>query len=60
MEEILNMWTKDLEKYTREFHKQAAQVAEWDRQLIENGNKVISRNPGKDWSARLTLLCIDL
>ena len=35
------MWTKDLEKYTREFHKQAAQVADWDKQLIDNGNKVI-------------------
>ena len=41
MEEILNMWTKDLEKYTREFHKQAAQVADWDKQLIDNGNKVM-------------------
>lgn len=40
MEEILNSWNKDLNTHTREFHKQAAQVAAWDRQLIENGNKV--------------------
>jgi nuclear pore complex protein Nup62 len=41
MEEILNTWNKDLNSRTREFHKQAAQVAEWDKQLIENGTKVL-------------------
>lgn len=41
MEDILNMWTKELEKQTKDFHKQASQVAKWDQQLIENGNKVI-------------------
>lgn len=35
------MWTKELEKQTKDFHKQASQVAKWDQQLIENGNKVI-------------------
>lgn len=40
MEDVLNMWTKELEKQTTEFHKQASQVAQWDQQLIENGNKV--------------------
>ncbi|KAI9314066.1 Nsp1-like C-terminal region-domain-containing protein, partial [Dichotomocladium elegans] len=40
MEDILNMWTKDLEKSTREFHKQAALVAEWDKKLIDNGQKI--------------------
>ncbi|KAI9341053.1 Nsp1-like C-terminal region-domain-containing protein [Pilaira anomala] len=40
MEDILNMWTKELEKQTKDFHKQASQVAKWDQQLIENGNKI--------------------
>lgn len=40
MEDILNLWTKELEKQTKDFHKQANQVAKWDQQLIENGNKV--------------------
>lgn len=41
MEDILNLWTKELEKQTKDFHRQASQVAKWDQQLIENGNKVI-------------------
>lgn len=40
MEEILNLWTKELEKQTKDFHQQANQVAKWDQQLIENGNKI--------------------
>jgi nuclear pore complex protein Nup62 len=40
MEDILNLWTKELEKQTKDFHKQANQVAKWDQQLIENGNKI--------------------
>jgi nuclear pore complex protein Nup62 len=40
MEDILNLWTKELEKQTKDFHNQANQVAQWDQQLIENGNKV--------------------
>ncbi|KAI8329629.1 Nsp1-like C-terminal region-domain-containing protein [Chlamydoabsidia padenii] len=44
MEEILNAWNKDLNSRTREFHKQAAQVAEWDKQLIENGTKISKLN----------------
>lgn len=42
MEEILNFWTKELEKQTKDFHKQATQVSQWDQQLIENGNKVFT------------------
>ncbi|KAI7894248.1 Nsp1-like C-terminal region-domain-containing protein [Mucor mucedo] len=42
MEDILNLWTKELEKQTKDFHKQANQVAKWDQQLIENGNKITS------------------
>lgn len=40
MEDILNLWTRELEKQTKDFHAQASQVAQWDQQLIENGNKV--------------------
>lgn len=40
MEEILNKWTKELDSYSAEFHRQAVEVAEWDRELIENGSKV--------------------
>ncbi|ORE18459.1 hypothetical protein BCV71DRAFT_115128 [Rhizopus microsporus] len=40
MEEILNFWTKELERQTKDFHKQATQVSQWDQQLIENGNKI--------------------
>jgi hypothetical protein len=43
MEDILNLWTKELEKQTKDFHQQANQVAKWDQQLIENGNKVKTR-----------------
>ncbi|RUS19190.1 Nsp1-like C-terminal region-domain-containing protein [Endogone sp. FLAS-F59071] len=40
MEDIVNKWTTDLNTYTREFHRQAAEVAEWDMVLITNGNKI--------------------
>jgi len=40
MEEIVNRWTSDLETNVREFNKFAAEVAVWDRALIENGNNV--------------------
>ncbi|KAG0937147.1 hypothetical protein G6F57_007822 [Rhizopus arrhizus] len=40
MEDILNLWTRELEKQTKDFHAQASQVAQWDQQLIENGNKI--------------------
>ncbi|OAD68112.1 hypothetical protein PHYBLDRAFT_160236 [Phycomyces blakesleeanus NRRL 1555(-)] len=40
MEELLNMWTSELTKQTNEFHKKAAQVSEWDRQLIVNGSAI--------------------
>src|SRR3954462_6731014 len=40
LEEIVNRWTSDLETNVREFNKFAAEVAVWDRALIENGNNV--------------------
>lgn len=44
MEEILNKWTKELDLYSAEFHRQAVEVAEWDRELIENGSKISNLN----------------
>jgi nuclear pore complex protein Nup62 len=40
LEEIVNRWTTELETNVREFNKFAAEVAVWDRALIENGNNV--------------------
>ena len=40
LEEIVNRWTTELEANVREFNKFAAEVAVWDRALIENGNNV--------------------
>jgi nuclear pore complex protein Nup62 len=40
LEEIVNRWSSDLETHAREFNRYAAEVAVWDRALIENGNTV--------------------
>lgn len=40
LEEIVNRWSSDLETHVREFNRFAAEVAVWDRALIENGNNV--------------------
>lgn len=40
MEEIINRWTSDLEKYKTEFATQAADIKKWDNILIENGDKI--------------------
>lgn len=40
IEEIVNGWSSDLENHVRQFKKFAAEVAVWDRALIENGNNV--------------------
>jgi nuclear pore complex protein Nup62 len=40
LEEIVNRWSADLETHAREFNRFAAEVAVWDRALIENGNNV--------------------
>jgi len=40
LEEIVNKWTADLEVNVREFGRFSAEVAVWDRALIENGNNV--------------------
>jgi nuclear pore complex protein Nup62 len=43
LEEIVNRWSSDLETHAREFNRFAAEVAVWDRALIENGNNVRCR-----------------
>lgn len=40
LEEIINKWTADLEANVSEFNIVGAEVAVWDRALIENGNNV--------------------
>jgi nuclear pore complex protein Nup62 len=40
IEEIVNRWSTDLETHIKEFNKYAAEVAVWDRALIENSNNV--------------------
>lgn len=40
MDEIITRWATDLSKYQKEFKEQAAQVAAWDRLLVENGAKI--------------------
>lgn len=40
MDEIITRWATDLSKYQKEFKEQAGKVAEWDRMLVENGEKI--------------------
>lgn len=40
MDEIITRWATDLTKYQKEFKDQAAKVAEWDRLLVQNGEKI--------------------
>ena len=40
MDEIITRWASDLTKYQKEFQDQAAKVAQWDRLLIENADKI--------------------
>jgi nuclear pore complex protein Nup62 len=40
MDEIITRWASDLSKYQKEFQEQAAKVAQWDRLLVENGDKI--------------------
>ncbi|SPQ18263.1 1a8f0d2b-737e-4960-a2db-3b83b889a1e4 [Thermothielavioides terrestris] len=40
MDEIITRWATDLSKYQKEFKEQAAKIAEWDRMLVDNGEKI--------------------
>ncbi|PHH83642.1 hypothetical protein CDD82_6088 [Ophiocordyceps australis] len=40
MEDIVTRWASDLTKYQKEFKEQATVVSEWDRNLVDNGEKI--------------------
>ncbi|KYK58246.1 hypothetical protein DCS_05259 [Drechmeria coniospora] len=40
MEDIVTRWASDLSKYQKEFKEQATVVSKWDRNLVENGEKI--------------------
>lgn len=40
MEDIVTRWASDLSKYQKEFKEQATVVSNWDRQLVDNGEKI--------------------
>lgn len=40
MDEILTRWASDLSKYQKEFQAQASQIAEWDRLLVTNTDRI--------------------
>ncbi|KAL8768823.1 MAG: hypothetical protein Q9203_002737 [Teloschistes exilis] len=40
MDEIITRWASDLAKYQKEFQKQAEKVADWDRMIVENSEKI--------------------
>lgn len=40
MDEIITRWASDLQKYQKEFKSQAERVSQWDRLLVENGEKI--------------------
>lgn len=40
MEDIVTRWASDLSKYQKEFKEQATVVSTWDRNLVDNGEKI--------------------
>ncbi|KAL9637292.1 MAG: hypothetical protein Q9164_002279 [Protoblastenia rupestris] len=40
MDEIITRWATDLSKYQKEFQAQAEKVAQWDRMLVDNSEKI--------------------
>jgi nuclear pore complex protein Nup62 len=40
MDEILSRWASDLAKYQLDFKEQAEKVAQWDRLMVDNGEKI--------------------
>lgn len=43
-EESINKWTLELEEQEKVFVNQAAQVNDWDKLLINNGEKIVALN----------------
>jgi nuclear pore complex protein Nup62 len=44
VDEIVSRWTSELDTHVREFNAYAAEVAAWDRALIQNANNVGTRS----------------
>ena len=40
MDEILTRWAADLSKFQKQFQTDASKIAEWDRMLVENSDKI--------------------
>ncbi|RCI15142.1 hypothetical protein L249_6965 [Ophiocordyceps polyrhachis-furcata BCC 54312] len=40
MEDIITRWASDLAKYQKDFKEQATVVSTWDRNLVDNGEKI--------------------
>ncbi|KZF22103.1 hypothetical protein L228DRAFT_247724 [Xylona heveae TC161] len=40
MDDIITRWASDLSKYQKQFQQQAQKVADWDRMLVENSDKI--------------------
>ena len=40
MDEIITRWAADLSKYQKQFQADASKIAEWDRMLVENSDKI--------------------
>jgi nuclear pore complex protein Nup62 len=40
MDDIITRWASDLSKNQKSFKEQATKVAEWDRILVDNGDKI--------------------
>jgi len=41
VEEIIDLWNKDLEDHVQSFTEQANEIKKWDQQHFENGDKII-------------------
>ncbi|KAJ1980769.1 FG-nucleoporin nsp1 [Dimargaris xerosporica] len=58
LDDVVNKWTVQLNDCTREFHRQAVDVAKWDQALLDNG-KLISQLYAQTVEAEQTQQMID-
>ena len=40
MEDVINKWSADLDKYSQDFQKQARQISTWDQSLLTSGDQI--------------------
>jgi nuclear pore complex protein Nup62 len=52
LEEIFETWTTELNTEVKDFEKQANEVREWDRILVQNGSQVSEVSPLRTASMR--------